>query len=45
MSIETARIELLRAPSWTKQRSSVSELRPGEHHTIAPARWSTTLVR
>jgi hypothetical protein len=38
MSIETARIELLRGPSSAKNSARVALLRPGEHHTIAPLR-------
>jgi hypothetical protein len=45
MSIETARIEALRSPSSSKKRCSVAALRPAAHQTIAPERWSTTLVR
>jgi L-arabinose isomerase len=45
MSIETARIEWRRSPSSSKNACNVWALRPGEHHTIAPVLWSTTLVR
>jgi hypothetical protein len=45
MSIETARIESLRGPSSAKNSARVALLRPGRHHTIAPVRWSATLVR
>jgi hypothetical protein len=45
MSIETALIEVLRSPSSSKKRCRVAALRPAAHHTIAPVRWSTTLVR
>jgi hypothetical protein len=45
MSIETARIEALRSPSWSKNSASVALLPPARHHTIAPVRWSATDVR
>jgi hypothetical protein len=45
MSIETARIESRRGPSSSKNSARVALLRPGRHHTIAPVRWSATLVR
>ena len=45
MSIDTARIELLRGPSRSKKPYKVALLRPGAHHTMAPVWWSATQIR
>jgi hypothetical protein len=45
MSIETARIEWRRSPSWSKNSARVALLRPARDHTIAPLRRSATDVR
>jgi hypothetical protein len=45
MSIETARIELLRSASWSKNACRVAALRPGRAQMIRPLAWSATQVR